>query len=496
MKHGFDFKLPMSKLAFGLIMLLLAFDARANPIFVVAGKVADSTGAAMVNAKVQVSNQTNTSLETKEATTNAEGLYKILFMDMFDDGDLDNSFISLGDVLKIHVLNASNEFIAEHSWVVMPLQIINKIIESNIQLFSLVEDIPQTINFSPVDSTKTVAKYKILSPSDRGQLSAFDSATGQVLYSPEGNYSGTDSILFEVDYAGGGGSDQVVAKITVSAVNDAPFVSVGNSIEDLTVWAGDNDITIDLATVFSDPDIASLPTDDQQSTDVLTIAGNISDSSGTPLSGSHVQITNQTQLEVLPESITNTDGTYEIVRLNIDQAGPVAFRDDTLLVEVFDSSGTQVLIDNYQLTGLDIAQRLADISFRGNNRVNWFSIRESLNFECQITPSDQPFVTATIHDQSLILDITDDLRQEGEIEVTLQATDMSQATSPPESFKVEIKASALQIVGQAQGELSPGMQAYAIVSSAEQERFDTIDEIAAVDSTSGQFTILLYEDAS
>ncbi|MAF66676.1 MAG: hypothetical protein CMJ84_13580, partial [Planctomycetes bacterium] len=40
------------------------------------------------------------------------------------------------------------------------------------------------------------------------------------------------------------------------------------------------------------------------------------------------------------------------------------------------------------------------------------------------------------------------------------------------------------------------MQAYAIVSSAEQERFDTIDEIAAVDSTSGQFTILLYEDAS
>ncbi|MDP7240942.1 MAG: hypothetical protein QGH72_07045, partial [Dehalococcoidia bacterium] len=124
-------------------------------------------------------------------------------------------------------------------------------------------------------------------------------------------------------------------------------------------------------------------------------------------------------MEVLPESITNTDGTYEIVRLNIDQAGPVAFRDDTLLVEVFDSSGTQVLIDNYQLTGLDIAQRLADISFRGNNRVNWFSIRESLNFECQITPSDQPFVTATIHDQSLILDITDDLRQEGEIEVTL-----------------------------------------------------------------------------
>ena len=135
-------------------MLLLAFDARANPIFVVAGKVADSTGAAMVNAKVQVSNQTNTSLETKETTTNAEGLYKILFMDMFDDGDLNNSFISLGDVLKIHVLNASNEVIAEHSWVVMPLQIINKIIESNIQLFSLVEDIPQTINFSPVDSTK------------------------------------------------------------------------------------------------------------------------------------------------------------------------------------------------------------------------------------------------------------------------------------------------------------------------------------------------------
>ena len=79
--------LRMSKSALLLITFVLvsAFQAKADPIFVVGGRIANSDGTPLVNAKVQVKNTTNLSLAAKEVVTDAGGVYKILFIDLFDE---------------------------------------------------------------------------------------------------------------------------------------------------------------------------------------------------------------------------------------------------------------------------------------------------------------------------------------------------------------------------------------------------------------------------
>ncbi len=123
-------KLKVPQLLSGLLVLilLLGFDVKADPVFVVAGRVQGSTGLALAETRVQVENLTNTSVETKESITNANGLYKILFMDMFGDGDLDHSFIDTGDRLTVRVLDSSDVSMVEHSWIVTPQQITDKMV--------------------------------------------------------------------------------------------------------------------------------------------------------------------------------------------------------------------------------------------------------------------------------------------------------------------------------------------------------------------------------
>ena len=66
-------KLKVPQLLSGLLVLilLLGFDVKADPVFVVAGRVQGSTGLALAETRVQVENLTNTSVETKESITNA-----------------------------------------------------------------------------------------------------------------------------------------------------------------------------------------------------------------------------------------------------------------------------------------------------------------------------------------------------------------------------------------------------------------------------------------
>ena len=97
--------LRMSKLTLWVVTLIFvsALQVRANPIFVIGGKILKDDGTPLVNARVEVRNQTNLSLVAKEDTVGADGVYKILFVDLFDDVP-----ISLGDVLQIQVFNPSN----------------------------------------------------------------------------------------------------------------------------------------------------------------------------------------------------------------------------------------------------------------------------------------------------------------------------------------------------------------------------------------------------
>ncbi|SVC39032.1 uncharacterized protein METZ01_LOCUS291886, partial [marine metagenome] len=209
--------LRMSKSALLLITFVLvsAFQAKADPIFVVGGRIANSDGTPLVNAKIQVKNTTNLSLAAKEVVTDAGGVYKILFIDLFDDGGNDG-FVSLGDELQVQVSDASNNVVAVHKQTVTAVEIANKFIEANIQLFAAVEDTGKTINLAPVNLVKQVTSYSIVSPPARGAVSSLDSASGQALYSPKNDVNGSDSFVFEVVYADGS-SDQVIAKIAISS---------------------------------------------------------------------------------------------------------------------------------------------------------------------------------------------------------------------------------------------------------------------------------------
>ena len=72
--------LRMSKSILWVVVLIFvsAFQVRANQVFVVAGRILKDDGTPLVNARVQVRNQTNLSLAVGEDTADADGVYKIL----------------------------------------------------------------------------------------------------------------------------------------------------------------------------------------------------------------------------------------------------------------------------------------------------------------------------------------------------------------------------------------------------------------------------------
>ncbi|HIB92498.1 TPA: hypothetical protein EYO57_35850 [Candidatus Poribacteria bacterium] len=76
---------------------------------------------------------------------------------------------------------------------------------------------------------------------------------------------------------------------------------------------------------------------------------------------------------------------------------------------------------------MDIAQKLADISFRGGQRFNGFPVRDSLTFSVQVLPANQQFLSSTIDGDDLVLGFASD--KSGTATVTVTATDRSKNTS-------------------------------------------------------------------
>ena len=173
--------LRMSKLTLLVVALIFvsAFHVDANPVFVIGGKILKGDGLPLVNARVEVRNQTNLSLAAKEDTAGADGVYKILFVNLFDDVP-----ISLGDVLQIQVFNLSNVIVATHTRAVTSLEVANRLVEANIQLFGTAEDIGKAIILAPFDAAHQVVSYSIFSQPVSGIISTFDSSSGQMMYSP------------------------------------------------------------------------------------------------------------------------------------------------------------------------------------------------------------------------------------------------------------------------------------------------------------------------
>ena len=580
-----------------LFILVLAFQVEGNPVFVIGGRIVSSDGTPLVNARVQVKNQTNLSLEAKEDTTGADGIYKILYVDLFDDVR-----ISLGDVLQIQIFNPSNVVVATYTQTVTSLEVANKLVETNIQLFDTVEDTGKTINLAPVDAANQVVSYSIFSQPASGVISNFDSASGQMMYSPVNDFNGSDSFVFQVVYDNGD-RDRGVAKIAVSSVNDLPSVvdpiveivvsedavetvvdlteifadvdiqtnqdqldfsvslsgggsllsyslagnqlkfqplpdqngavtvtvtvadvagasvshefqlkvysvndspSVANPIVDVIVsedavetvidltgvfadvdiqtdqdilsfsfdfTGGDSllsydldgsqlkfqplpdrsgvvmvmvtatdtqnarmteefsftvtpvndppivvgpidpvivnrdadDVRIDLSPVFLDRDIISVDVVSSQDTQLLTVSGRVLDDNDVPLSGFLVRLTNQTKALTPLENVTDVNGVYQLVFFDPLGSSVVASQSDDLLVEVFDDNDAMVVSQSYRLTGLDITQKLADVSFRGGQRFNGFPVGDSLAFGVQVLQDDQQLISAAIEGNDLVL---------------------------------------------------------------------------------------------
>ncbi len=75
--------------------------------------------------------------------------------------------------------------------------------------------------------------YVIVRGPDHGSITGFDPATGLVTYHPFSNYNGTDQITYLVQETDPNGvvfvSELAVVDITITPVNDAPFVRLGHS---------------------------------------------------------------------------------------------------------------------------------------------------------------------------------------------------------------------------------------------------------------------------
>ncbi len=122
--------------------------------------------------------------------------------------------------------------------------------------YSTGEDVPLTVDatmgvlandFDPAGGTLTAA---VITPPEHGTLAL--NADGSFTYTPDANFNGDDSFVYEVT-SSTGGSIEATASIIVEPLNDAPlavadeFVVRGDTLSD-TVMANDSDIDGDALT--------------------------------------------------------------------------------------------------------------------------------------------------------------------------------------------------------------------------------------------------------
>ncbi|KPA13394.1 Concanavalin A-like lectin/glucanase [Candidatus Magnetomorum sp. HK-1] len=117
--------------------------------------------------------------------------------------------------------------------------------------FSLDEDTMMDNKLQSSDIDNDVLKYQLIKTVENGSLNIIDSATGEFIYTPSQNFSGTDSFTFKVN---DGIEDSLPAKVTllVTAVDDPPVIV--NSISDIEVNEDSHQQVISLSNVFHDID--------------------------------------------------------------------------------------------------------------------------------------------------------------------------------------------------------------------------------------------------
>ena len=118
------------------------------------------------------------------------------------------------------------------------------------QSVSTDEDTAVAITLMGSDNDGDTLSFAVVTQPTQGTLGTLDTATGEVSYTPENDYSGTDSFTFTVS-DGEATSAPATVTIEVGGVNDAPVLTI--EVPDQSTSQGAT-FSLDIAGNFSDPD--------------------------------------------------------------------------------------------------------------------------------------------------------------------------------------------------------------------------------------------------
>ena len=203
------------------------------------------------------------------------------------------------------------------------------------------EDTPLPITVTGSDIDGEPVTHNIVSGPSHGTISGFDTVTGELIYTPDENFTGTDSFVFEAcDPHPGHGCAQALVTISVTPVNDPPIANddATSTPEDtskvISVWANDLDIdgNLDPTTVS----ITSPPASGSVSLDTAT--GDVT----------YTPDANYNGIDAFSYQICDTDGQCDTatVSVNVSAEGdpPVANNDSAITPE--DQSVQIDVLDN------------------------------------------------------------------------------------------------------------------------------------------------------
>lgn len=122
---------------------------------------------------------------------------------------------------------------SEAATVTVVANAVNDIPVAEPQKISTPEDTPKLIVFSGSDADGDDLTYGLFSQPRHGTLGTLNETTGEVVYTPEPNYTGTDVFVFKI-FDGGDASGLAPINITVEAVNDAPVIA-GSDVAEVTM---------------------------------------------------------------------------------------------------------------------------------------------------------------------------------------------------------------------------------------------------------------------
>ncbi len=223
-------------------------------------------------------------------------------------------------------------------------------------------------------------------------------------YTPNPNFNGADSFVYEID-DGNGGTASATVNITVNSINDAPTTS---GLADFTVNEDSPPVNVDLSTIFSDVDIA---TNGDTLSYTVAFSGSPVDTATIPAASSILTLT------FLPDQ----NGVTTVTVTATDVQGPVGVSTsfDVTVAPVNDppfvvppAISDQTIDEDSGVLSVSFAGVFDDVDIGTNS--------DSLSYMVTVT-GDAVFASAILSGTSVALATAAD--QNGVATVTITATD-------------------------------------------------------------------------